>query len=1806
MIDYSNLRLNEVQAENVASTYSHIISEILQDPSRSISDIPLVGTEQLSRLLEWNAECPTYMEECVGTLFRKQVEMYPSNHAVHASDDTFTYKELDELTTRLASYLRSRGVGPETIVLFCFDKSAWAVVAMVAVVKAGGAILHFDPSHPLSRLQEIQSQAKANFMLTAPQYNDRWGWTGAEVLTVSRASISELPPATEVLPSGVQPENMLYVIFTSGSTGKPKGCVIEHRNFLSGALEHAAKSGLDSETRIIQLASFTFDVSMLETITALISGACVCIPNEQAKARGLASVLNEFRITWAFLTPSLVKLIKPEEVPHLKFLALGGESLNKTDAETWAPHLQLANGYGPTECSIAATVHPKLTSSTDPANIGWALGGVCWIVDAENHDRLVPLGAPGELLIQGPIVARGYLHDPVKTGAVFIENPAWLPQNDTEGVRRFYKTGDLARYNSDGSINFIGRKDSQVKLRGLRIELGEIEHHIAVHPLVKQAVVLLPKTGPCQNRLITVLVLHTSESADADTDSTIMELVDQEAVSKAVGIVAEDLTSRVPSYMQPTMWATVHSIPLTTSSKMDRVKVAKWVAEMNDSTFSRLTDLDEEEADTEPSSAMEKRIQDICASIMNIPVNSVRLNKSFVTMGGDSILAMKLTGLLRSEGIVVRIQDILQSKSLADLANLAKTEAIKEEYAPINFDLEKLTSQRLARIGLGIADVEEAYPISGMQRGMLLSQQRKSDSYELRITCEVIALHFEKERMVAAWAAVVARHSALRTIFVDSISEDGFYDQVVLKSPKPIVSWNQLSREEDIAAALDYRPEEMSNASQPAARLVVSETAAGNTYCSVVISHALVDGVSMLLLFRDLSLAYSDLLPTGEVMKYGKFISYLHAQEQEASLGYWKNYLAELADCYFPTLNDDVAEPSELHEVNMSLEEEGVAMINSYCRKQNVTPAIVFQTAWALVLKAYTSSDDVCFGYLSAGRDAPIEHIQDTIGVYINMLICRLQLLPNKTTDDLVADVGNSFFEGLPHQYSSLAEIQHALSVNQPLFNTCMSLQSALGEEIRGSDSPESVGFKIVGEHDPTEYDVSINIAVLGDSVNVKLRHWTGKLNDNHAANVAETFKYAVQTILNCGQTKVSDLKFISEHDEQRLLEWNSRTLLDLDACVHDLISTQVEIRPNAPAIHAWDGDLTYRELDDMSNTLAQHLMEFGVGPEMLIPMCFDKSMWMPVSQVAVIKAGGACVSFDPAHPHERRRELLRQVQANIAITSPKNAHLFEGLVDHIVVLELSLIEALPRGGSRRSQVQSSNPAFVVFTSGSTGKPKGIVVEHHSICSATLEQGPALNYNPEARILQFASYTFDVSFGETFSCFIYGGCLCIPSDDERMNDLTGVINRMNVNNAWLTPSVASLLNPSEVPGLTTLALGGEAIRQENVTTWADKTHYIQTYGPAETTVWSSAYTPVPVGGSATNIGYPLASLSWITELGNHDRLCAIGCLGEICIEGPIVARGYLADKEKTDAAFITNPAWMAASDVPRRIYKTGDLGFWNSDGTIHIVGRRDGQVKLNGQRIEMGEIEHHVSVHDSVANAVIVLPKAGPSRGQLVAALSLKSFAQSAGPNTAISLVEESKREQAMIEISAVRDYLSDRVPGYMMPSVWFAVDAIPLSINGKTDRGRVTKWAETADRNAMGLSTGNIKSKPSSPMEEAMQKIWSIVLNLPADQISMDDAFMSLGGDSITAMQVSAKCRAQGISITVRDVLKSKSLAQLAQAAKTADDKSTTKAEDAQFGLLASAELQGLEQKSKAMGLSGLDEIEDAYPCSPMQAKAS
>ena len=645
------------------------------------------------------------------------------------------------------------------------------------------------------------------------------------------------------------------------------------------------------------------------------------------------------------------------------------------------------------------------------------------------------------------------------------------------------------------------------------------------------------------------------------------------------------------------------------------------------------------------------------------------------------------------------------------------------------------------------------------------------------------------------------------------------------------------------------------------------------------------------------------------------------------------------------------------------------------------------------------------------------------------------------------------------------------------------------------------------------------------------------------------------------------DLDFLSGRERERIMSWNESVPSSVHDCFHRLFKSVACRAPDTPAICSWDRNFTYHELDVLSTSLANNLAYLGVAPETFVAICFNKTSVAYAAMLSIFKAGGAFVAIDPSYPASRIQAIIQATDASIVVTEPAHCHLFEGILEHIIAFDSELADGLsPTPSLVEPRLSPSNTAYVVFTSGSTGTPKGIMVEHRNLCTAALGLATPMRIKPSSRVLQFAAYTFDLSYGEIFVTLSQGGCICVPSEHERINDLAGAIVRMNVNTACLIPSVARTFQPKDVQCLETLLLGGEALVQESLASWGEKVNLVTLYGPSECTIWCSAQTDMTVDSPANSIGRGIGALLWITNPTNYDRLSPIGCVGELLIEGPVVSRGYL-NAEQTKQSFIENPSWAEIEPGQRRrFYKTGDLVRYKSDGSVSFIGRKDTQVKLHGRRIEMGEIEYHLSCHKLLRQSMVMLPAAGVHRGKLVAILVLKKSKVSGSGTGELRVVTDGIKQTSYAEVMNIKDFMISRIPPYMLPQHWILVENIPLMISGKLDRTRAKNFVESLEEEAPREANAKRMEKYDihSTIEINLRNIWSEVLQKEAKHIGVERDFVSLGGDSLAAMEVVACCRIKGYTLTVRDLLDNGTIREVASKLQTPHYKAAETDEDA------------------------------------------
>ncbi|KAM0260538.1 hypothetical protein ACHAPA_010224 [Fusarium lateritium] len=890
---------------------------------------------------------------------------------------------------------------------------------------------------------------------------------------------------------------------------------------------------------------------------SLTRGTCVCIPSEHERLNGMAGAIRRLRANYVSLTPSVASLLRPADVPQLKTLVLGGEAPTRENVRTWAPCLNLIICYGPAECSITCSGTNPATLSSDPSNVGHALGCRMWIVDPTDHNQLAPVGCVGEILVEGSILARGYLKDAEKTTAAFIEDPAFIKRfSGGSQPRRFYKTGDLGYYRPefDGSIGFAGRKDTQVKVRGQRVELGEIEYHIYARTEVQHVVATVPSAGPLKGRLASLLVMAHNFIPQSDANNSEIVAIqsglsNQDTASFASNI-SDYLADRLPRYMIPAVFIFVTRIPFNTSGKLDRKQVQAWVNTMDDATYQLVTKATEIESPDLPLQPSEELLLQVCGNVLKVDPASIRLSQSFLSLGGESITAMLVVSRCRSEGVVVSVKDILRLKTLHKLAalmistevpattpELSQQRPIHDTKLPVAVSRDNHDARlwRSAQEYLGLVDlseIEAVYPCTPVQTGMLMAHARNPRYYEVK-NSTVPGGPVDIDLLEQAWRDLTDRQPALRTVFFEIPSENIFHQAVIKGRNKTVVQRVDLTENGDedslvqdffLRQTINYYAHALAN------QFTIGVTSSGRVLIKVDILHALSDGTTWNLIFQELSQAYGNkqFVEQPPAPLYSDYVTYLASQPSQVALEYWQGYLTGVRPCMFPTIRGDDNNINDSNGFSMPTTQIAFvdfhrgAELQSLCAKHGLTVSNMIQTVWSIVLRSFVGCDEVCFGYVVSGRDVPLANAEQAIGTYISQLPCRIHIQDKDSVMEVAQKLQDDFFNGHPYQHMSMVDLYHSLpGVSGQLFNTNVHYMRNPDQETHGSPI---VQFEYKHSIDPSEYDTTVHAMVYDNDVKFHLGYWDSALSEPEAQNLADLLNSTLVRIMEDIQRPVASL----------------------------------------------------------------------------------------------------------------------------------------------------------------------------------------------------------------------------------------------------------------------------------------------------------------------------------------------------------------------------------------------------------------------------------------------------------------------------------------------------------------------------------------------------------------------------------------------------------------------------------------------------------------------------------------------------------
>ncbi|KAI5468188.1 hypothetical protein BGZ63DRAFT_419816 [Mariannaea sp. PMI_226] len=1775
--------LPQPRAAALLSQFEHHIRQLDKHQHRScMADLDFVTPEDAGTIRKWNQSTPSATLTCIHDLVRIMVEKRPTSQAVCAWDGEFSYDALYTISRRLAHYLVDHcGVGPEVTVGLYMDKSCWAVVSILSILIAGGAVVPLGVQQPLTRVSLIAKDSGIRTILVdaaqATRLEELEG-TSPQLVIVDETFTKKLPSpsTTEPICDSISPNNAAWVVYTSGSTGVPKGIVLEHKALCSSFQAHGPRVGFDANTRALQFSAFTFDNAIEDILSVLTFGGCVCVPSEHQRLNALTDAICQLEANLINTTSTVASLIEPMDVPMIKTLLLGGETISPAVVEQWLGHAKIINTYGPAECSVDISCSAPMRQPQDAYTIGHPLGVCFWVTMPSDYNHLVPVGTPGELLVEGPHLGRGYLNDPNKTAKSFVWDPKFVSKLGISSGRRMYRTGDIVQQNVDGSLIHLGRIDTQIKIRGQRVEPGEIESNIVrLQPKVRIACVDLIRPRGAASDPVLVAAVDMGETGHDENNEG--ESLPQQVVrrpTKALCDMIRDLRSDLllvlPRYMVP-YFVPMTSLPLNASSKLDRKATREILARLSREelrTFEKLS----LRSGGRALSPMEDELRSIWVEVLGCSPD-IGADDDFIQLGGDSVIAMRLVAATRRADIRIGVADVLQNPRLSDLARIAEsyssTGALEPDPAPFElWDGFNDADQQEQKEWLSIIadmchvapqDIEDVYPATPFQEGLTAVTAQQPAAY---VAQNVFRMRdVDTMRFKEAWSNLIDSLSILRTRIVYHTARSGSVQVVIRKG----LDWNQAT---DLQMYLAQDKAQPFAYGTPLHRLAIVKHSKDEAYFVWTQHHSGYDGYQMALTLNMLAQAYQDgRQPLRHCPPIPRFIKYLQRKDKQQTAAYWKQQLGGAHQTRFPSLPHPSYRP---HADALS------QRLMQRTRSQTKAPvAVLLRAAWAMTVATYTGGTEATSTVALSGRDIPVADIGNAVVPTLTTVPLRTRLNDREQlVSDLLTAMSRQSEEMKPFLHTGLQHIRTAVPELGVGFDPghLFIVQPTMGG--KDKDPLLAIGLEELAT-DKSDFGgdaLSVECTVgVGQEVYVEMRYDSRLLPTSMAEALLLQFEHTLRQLETHGNTAIGDLDLLKPIDLERIQGWNEAVLKAraYQSCIHELVQTMVDRQPNAQAVTAWDGELSYAALSKSARRLAHHLVSLGVGPEVTVGVCMDKSLWAMVSILAILYSGGVVTLLGTQHPLSRIETIIEDADIRVTLVDKAQAKRLHKL-PHRIVVDQSFINQLPvRETVPQTGVAPSNAAWIVYTSGSTGVPKGVVLEHEALCTGIIAHGTLFGNSPHTRSLQFASHTFGVAIEDMFTTLIFGGCTCIPSEDERLDisKLASAIRRMKVNFVNLTSTAASLLSPHDVPDIETVVLGGEAVRPAVVEQWTQHAKILNAYGQSECCV-ESVISSMWRGQDASKIGFPIAGCAaWVVDPSDYNSLVPVGAPGELLIQGPLLARGYLNDANTTAASFVMDPGFLRRfsrfSSGGNRMYRTGDLVQQNKDGSLVYLGRLDAQIKVRGQRVEPGEIENllvqcHPQILQSFVGLVTPHDSPGSTDPVLVAALQFRGQTEIQANDYSNSWLPPSVRQptqQLNTVMQEIRAALLQELPAYMVPSYFVpVVGSLPVNASGKLDRRASNKLLNDLSRDQL-RAFSEIKKHPNrelSVTEHKLRAIYAEVLGYHVDDIGPDDRFIQLGGDSVAAMHIVAGCRQRGMITSVLDVLQKQTIAALALSVQT------------------------------------------------------
>lgn len=1726
-LKYNKSLFHEDYITQISNQFCHLLKYFgnIKNADREFSSMHILTSPQYEKLIySWNQTKITLPEnEIIISKFERQVENTPDNIALVSSNSKISYKSLNNKANIIAKYIiKQLEIGPESLIALYFERSEYMLIGILSVLKSGGAYVPIDLKFPTKRLKFIIDDTKARVILT-----DSKNKLHLERLFQAKNAIS-VPLVIDiegVLNNSKQhwltnPQNkatsssLAYIIYTSGTTGSPKGVMIENKGVINLALSHAEAFGLNGNQRknCLFYSNYAFDAHVSELYSALLFGHTLHVLNETSRLdlMQLSDYVQHNNISVGTVPPIL---LDTKTVLTLDTIVLAGDQATQEIFDCYEKNnINIINAYGPTEVTVCATLNYYTNNGI--TNIGKPIANTSVYVLSKDCQP-VPPGVIGELYIGGVGVARGYLNNPKSTADNFIENPFYTDISDQiYHSRKLYKTGDLVRWSLEGNLEFVGRDDFQVKIKGQRIELGEIEHVLAQYKDIEKCIVILKRDISVKKQQYLVAYYVSSQILDPSD-------------------IKHYLKERLPNYMVPEQFIFLDQLPMTTNGKIDRNALP--TIELLDSNHY-----------VPPRNSIESKLCQIYAKILELPIARISIRDDFFYLGGDSIVITQLPGMIKEAlNIEISVPEIFNYQTIESLYDKIIEPKIKCNHFS-NKEIKEDDSVHLTNTiskdyllqlkeNYEIDNIEVAYLANNLQKGFIyhyLKGDAIDNAYQMQLLWQYNG-HINIELLQKSWALAQNKYNCLRLKF----NWEDLLIQIIDK--KASLDWNfvdlstcSASSHADKIQSLkesDLNKKFKLNAS-PLFRISIIKHKNDLYTCIFSNHHSILDGWSMPILLDYVHESYLKLLNGEEVNDtqddcYNKAQSYLSLPYKDIKQ-YWDKYLSNINDEDGISLLADkkvFLPEGSIHDVNafkvetIVIDKDLFNTLKWINKNKGVTLNAILQYAWHKTLNIYCNKPQTIVGTVVSGRAIPVAGIEKSVGLYINTLPLVVNHEPSISILDSIKLIQNDINNLNANSAIDLSELQQN---GKPLFNTLFVYENhPMRANLFTTESNSWQNkLKVLFEDSVGNIHYPLYVIAYEDknSIVINLSYLREFFSDKIIECLFSTFNVILSQInVNNINNKQLELLSADQYCEIERISGNYSIIFP-EKPVHVWFEEQALQTPDNIAIVSSKKTYTYKDINVKSDQLSHFIYNncISSSDRNLIAICMDSHENLVVSMLAILKAGAAYFTLNSELPEKRVLDLLQVSQVKIIITDDifeqsiqKTINAYKGSIKVINIAKIQKDLAKGPKHPLHLNIHLSSLAYVMFTSGSTGEPKGVMITHKGIVSLVKD----IDYvKIEAKdvFIQLSDISFDAATFEIWAPLLNGAKLFMPNNKLNLladsEALVSVFSQNSISHLWLTKSLFDqlwLTNPSIFKNIKYLLIGGEALNKKLVSDLLHSeyapSNVINGYGPTENTTFSCTFT-IPKECldkyESIPIGKPIKNRTAYV-LNDKLQLLPIGAVGELYLGGAGLASGYINNNTLTKQKFINNPLLLShkRSD-DHLLYKTGDRVRWLPDGNLAFIGRTDKQVKLRGYRIELSEIECALLKH--------------PNIYQCIATVKEQKIFQSSLNNKHLIIYYTASKllcEETLIT------FLKKKLPEYMLPSKCLYLEKFPLTKNGKIDINALT----------VPVINPNTHTVPQSNFEKDLCKLWAEVLGLSLEQVGIKDDFFQLGGNSLLSIQL-------------------------------------------------------------------------------------